>query len=220
MTASTPVHSRRETVYSIMRILFGGILLSVLVAACLYLCHTAMPFIRDRLLETEKKTFAWFAEQIGFSLPFIAICLFHAVVYRGHPRDGMAEREMLWQIVLVTVFTYAIMLPYLSNVSNEMYAAALEAGAEIPETEGGVPWTLMMKLHEWFIRFTIPLGILWTFHAMRASRERREPYEEEETYPTVDEYYARRAAEEAALSESVASDDVPESAAIVDCSIE
>ncbi len=205
MTTSIPaVRRRRDTVYSILRVLCGGLLLSVLVAGSLYVHHTAVPFLQDRLLATDKKTTAWFVEQLGFSLPFIVICFFHTIVYRKSPRDGVAEREMMWQVILVTLFTYCIMLPYLNNLSHDMYAAAVEANAKIPETDGGIPWTLMMKLHDWFIRFSIPLALLWGFHGMRASRQRQFPCEDEdESFPTVEEYYARLAETTSFETESV-----------------
>ncbi len=197
----------RERILSLVRILLGGLFLSALVAGCLYLYHTAFAFYEARLLEEESKTTAWIVGEVGFSMPFIVICLFHTIAYWKHDRDGRAEREMLWQIVIVAVLTYGVLLPVLSNLSDSMYTAAVEAGATIPETEGGVPWTLMMKLHEWFIRFTVPLAILGVFRAMRASRERRFPNQpDEEPLMTVEAYNALHGigTEETPATETVA----------------
>ncbi len=184
-------NERTKTILmSILRILLGGILLSVLVAGCLYLHHTAFSFFRTRMLEEEHKTTAWFVKEIGYALPWMIISIFQGIVYHKHDRrDGMAQWEMMWQIVVVAVMTYAVLLPYLSHLSESMYNAAVEAGAIVPETDGGVPWTLMLKLHEWFVRLPIPLGILGLFHGMRASRERENP-DTEEPLMTVEEYNA------------------------------
>ncbi len=180
-----------EHLLSLSRILLGGLFLSLLVAGCLYLYHTAFPFYEARLLEEESKTAAWIIGELGFALPFVVICLFHTIAYWKHDRDGRAEREMLWQIVIVAVMTYGVLLPALSDLSDAMYTAAVEVGATIPKTDGGVEWTLMMKLHEWFIRFTVPLAILCVFRAMRVSRERRFPHEpDDEPLMTVEAYNA------------------------------
>ncbi len=169
-TAHAPTGRRYR--FSLCRVFLCGVLLSLLVAACLYVYHTAFEFYHARLLENDMKTIAWFVRQVGLSLPFIVICLFHYMVYHKHDRrDGQARREMLWEIILVAVLTYGVLLPYLAGVSQEMYDSALAAGAIIPDTEGGVPETLLMSFHEWFIRLTVPLCLLGLFHAVRAERE-------------------------------------------------
>ncbi len=185
------------------RVLFCGALLAVLVAACLYLHHTAFTFFHERMLEQEKKTIAWFVKEIGFALPFIVICLFHAMVYHKHDRrDGDAQREMFWEIMVVAVLTFGVLLPYLCDLSDQMHEASLAANAIIPETEGNVDWTLIMKLHEWFIRLTIPLSILMIFHGSRARRERVRP-DAQPIPETVEAYKARMTATEPAVRVSV-----------------
>ncbi len=195
MTATVPVPAAGRSRFSILRVLLCGICLSALVAACLYIHHTAVSFYLERLLAEEKKHTAWIAEQISFALPWIVICLFQAIAYaKLDHRDGVARREMFWEVVLVTVFTYTVMLPYLNGLSQEMYDAAVAAGADIPETDGGVPWTLMMKLHDWFIRLAIPLALILTLHGMRARRESLAP-DMPEVKLTLAEYEASLAAE-------------------------
>ena len=182
---------------SIPRILFCSVLLAALVAGCLYLHHTAFDFYQDRLLENESKTLAWLTKQLSFSLPFFVICLFQLIVYHKHDtRDGVLRREMFWEVVLVAVLIYAVLLPYLSSVSEALHINALAAGEKIPKTEGRVEITLLMELHEWFIRLTIPLGILMVYHAARARREIFCPESEAAPEPpiTVAEYEARKAA--------------------------
>jgi len=51
---------------------------------------------------------------------------------------------------------------------------AEQTGEKLPQTEGKVDRTLAMELHEWFVRFSIPLALLGVYHGSRASRERRE----------------------------------------------
>ena len=166
----------RRTAWSLVRVLLCGILLTAAVAGCLYLHHTAFPFLRARLLETEMKTSAWIVKQLSFSLPFILICVFFAVAYRSiDRRDGVASREKQWIVLVVTVLSYAVLLPYVKHLSGEMYASAVASGAEIPMTEMDVPLTLMLKSREWFIRLAIPLGLLMLFYSVRATREKACP---------------------------------------------
>lgn len=184
--------------FSIPRVALCSLLLTVLVAACLYLYMTAFDFYHARLLEDESKTFAWFTEQIGLALPFIVICLFHYIVYHSHDRhDGIARREMFWEILAVTVLTYAVLLPYLARISDALYINALAAGESIPKTDGKVEITLLMEMHDWFVRLPIPLGLLMVFHAARARREIKFPESEVVTDApmTVEEYEARKALE-------------------------
>lgn len=172
MTSSRP---RRP---SVLRILLCSLLMWILVVASLYLHHTAIPFYAERLADSNMKTIAWFLKQAGFALPFILIAVFQYMVYHRHDtHDGIARREMLWEVILVAALTYLVLLPLVLDLSDRMYEAALLAGAKIPKTDGGAPWTLAMKLHEWFIRLAIPLSLLCLFHGTRASREIHEPEE-------------------------------------------
>lgn len=202
MTASIP--DTRATVlryrFNILRVLLCGFFMSVLVAACLYLKYSAVDFFHARLLEQESKTSAWILKQVGFALPWIFMCIFQSITYRKHDRrDGIVAREMFWEVMLVTVFTYFIMLPYLRNVSDIVYAAALEAGADIPQTDGKVDLTFIMLLHEWFIRMAVPLAALLILYSTRARRERLFPETEAaEPLMTRAEYDALRASEAAA----------------------
>ena len=189
---------------SIPRVILCSLLLTVLVAGCLYIHHTALTFFRERMLEDESKTLAWFAKEIGFALPLIVICLFHYFVYhKWDSRDGAIRREMFWEVLLVTALTYAVLLPYLAKISEALYINALAAGVSIPETEGNVEITLLMELHEWFIRLTIPLGLLMAFHGLRARRETLFPESEEAPAPrmTVAEYEASKKADAEADTE-------------------
>jgi hypothetical protein len=115
---------------------------------------------------------------------------------------------MFWEVLLVAVLTYGVLLPYMASISKAMHEAALEIGADIPQTDGKYGTTLIMKLHEWFIRLSIPLAILMLFHGTRARREIRFP-ETEAKEPTITkaEYDARRLAAAAAAEEMPAEDD-------------
>jgi hypothetical protein len=196
-TQALPAETGRRYRFSILRILICGVFLSVLVAACLYCKYTAIDFFHARLLEQESKTSAWILKQVSFALPWIVMCIFQGLVYCKHDRhDGIVQREMFWEVLLVTVFTYLVLLPYLSHVSEEMYAAALEMGADIPQTDGKVDKTFLMIFHEWFIRMAVPLSALLLFHSIRARREKNHP-ETEVTEPlmTRAEYDAMKLAE-------------------------
>ena len=202
MTASIPDTraTARRYRFNILRVLICGIFMSVLVAACLYLKYSAVDFFHARLLEQESKTSAWILKQVGFALPWIFMCVFQSITYRKHDRrDGIVAREMFWEVMLVTVFTYFILLPYLKGISEEMYAAALEAGAKIPQTDGKVDQTFIMLFHEWFVRMAVPLTALLILYSARARRERLFPETEAaEPLMTRAEYDALRASEAAA----------------------
>ena len=181
--------------FSILRVLFCSILMSLLVVASLYLKYSAVDFFHARLLDQGSKTSAWILKQVSFALPWIFMCIFHAITYRRHDRhDGVVAREMFWEVFFVTVFTYLVLLPYLQNVSDEMYAAALEAGATIPQTQGKVDQTFIMIFHEWFVRLSIPLIGLMMFYSIRARRQRFHPETE------VDEPLMTRAGYDALTS--------------------
>lgn len=199
---SKPTSAPRQSIWvPVLRTFLCGLLMTVLVAGCLYLYYTSFDFYHARLLDNESKTLAWLTEQLSFSLPFILICLFQVMVYHGRdPRDGSVRREMFWEIVLVAVLTYAVLLPYLSSISEALYTNALAAGEKIPKTDGKVEITLLMELHDWFIRLTIPLLLLMVYHSARARRERLYPETEQATDRplTVAEYEALKAAREAA----------------------
>lgn len=180
--------STRRTIWRQVRVVLFSILLTTAVAGCLYLHLTAFPFLRERLLETEMKTTAWLLKQLSFSLPLVLICLFFTVSYRGiDRRDGVASREKQWIVILVTLLSYAVLLPYVNHLSNEMYEAAVETGIEIPKTDANVPWTLMLRCREWFVRLAIPLGLLILFYSVRAAREKDCPAPIEDTTPVAAE---------------------------------
>lgn len=191
----TPVTGRRYR-FSLLRVLLCSVLITVLFALCLYLYHTSLAFLHARVLENGSKTFGWILKQFNFSLPFIVICLFHYAVYHKHDRrDGVACREMLWEVILVAVLTYGVLLPYLSDISEALHVNALAAGVNIPKTEGKVEETLIMGFHEWFIRLSVPLLALGIFYAARARRERLFPEDETaEPLMTRAEYDAMKAA--------------------------
>ena len=206
----TPKYNYR---FSILRVLLCGIFMSCLVAACLYLKYSAVDFFHARLLDQGSKTSAWILKQVSYALPWIFMCLFHAITYRSRDRhDGVAAREKFWEVVLVTVFVYLIMLPHMRQISDAMHAAALEAGATIPQTEGKVDQTFIMLFHEWFVRMSIPLGALMVFYSAQARRQRLRPETEaEEPLMTRAAYDAMMGRTPAPVSEDVApATDAPE----------
>jgi hypothetical protein len=198
--ASLAPEAGRRYRFNPLRVLFCGVLLTALVAICLYLYHTSLAFLHARVLDNGSKTFGWLLKQFNFSLPFIVICIFHYAVYHKHDRrDGVACREMLWEIILVAILTYGVLLPYLSDISEALHTNAVALGLDIPRTEGKHDETLIMGFHEWFIRLAVPLVALGIFYATRARRERLFPETEvSEPLMTRAEYDALQAREHAA----------------------
>ena len=165
--------------FSLVRVLTVSVLLSALVAGCLYLHHTVFTDARAHFLDAESKSIAWMVRELGYMLPFIVIALFQYVLYSRYDREnGVLQREMAWEILFVAILTYAVLLPYVCHVSDELYAAAKllaeQTGEKLPQTEGKVDRTLAMDLHQWFVRLSIPLALLGIYHSSRASRESRE----------------------------------------------
>ncbi len=165
--------------FSLIRVLVMSVLLSLLVAGCLYLHHTVFTDARTHFLDAESKSIAWMVRELGYMLPFIVIALFQYAVYHRYDReDGILQREMMWEMALVALLTYAVLLPYVCHLSDELYAAAKllteQTGEKLPQTEGKVDRTLAMDLHQWFVRLSIPLALLGVYHGSRASREHRE----------------------------------------------
>lgn len=206
-TLSAPVGRRYR--FSILRVLLCGVLMAVLVAACLYLYRTAFTFYHARMLDNQSKTFAWFVEQTGFSLPFIVVCIFQYAVYHKHDRrDGVAAQEMFWEILLLSALVYGVLYPYVNAISDAFYTNALAAGESITQNAGKVDVTLIMELHEWFIRLSLPILVLLIFHSSRARRERLYPNTETvEPVITKDEYHAMKAAAAAQDAMAAEADD-------------
>ena len=170
----------------VLRVLICTLLLAAALSGCLYLHHTAFPFLRARLTELSLKPVSWIVKQLSFSLPFILVCVFLAIVYHGTDRhDGVASREKQWIVIFVMVFVYAILLPYVNQLSKDLYEASVASGAEIPKNDAGESWTLMLKSFEWFIRLAIPLPLIAFFYGVRATREKVQPETPEDASDTT-----------------------------------
>lgn len=158
---------------SLWRILVIGILLSLLVAGSLYLHATSLSDYQAYLLTEEKKNTAWIVEQLSFLLPLLTVMLFQLGVYRKHNRlDGVAQREMAWEVLIVIVCTYLVLLPVTYHISQSQLEAALAAGEAFPKRpEGGAYDTLFLNQLTWFLRLAVGLGVLYVYHTARARRE-------------------------------------------------
>ena len=180
--------------FSILRVILCSLMLAILLTACLYLYHTSLDFYRNHFLEQEKETEAWIVKQVALALPFVFITLFHIGVYYKHDRhDGIASREMAWEIAITALLVYAVLLPLTAELSSALRDTVLAQGGELATNEGGVEITLLMDLHKWFVAQIIPLGLLLVLHSTRAVREHRHPEDEvEEPLLTVDEYLAQK----------------------------
>ena len=143
----------RTRAASVARVLCFGVLMTVLVAAELYLHYKTIPVFLDYLRETEHKNSAWIGGQISFMLPFLTIAFFQYTVYcraeRGRaepgtvcPAERLYQREKTMEILLVAVLVYGVLLPYCIHLSNQQYAVALaeaaRTGTVLPQTKGNV----------------------------------------------------------------------------------
>ena len=92
----------RTRAASVARVLCFGVLMTVLVAAELYLHYKTIPVFLDYLREAEHKNSAWIGGQISFMLPFLTIAFFQYTVYcraeRGRAEPGIVcPAERLYQ---------------------------------------------------------------------------------------------------------------------------
>ncbi len=189
MTVPAPVPSAGESTrayrFSIARVLCFALCMAALLAFELYCYHTVFDSFHADLVEAEKKSSAWIESQLAFMLPFITICVFQYAVY--YKRDGdmtpaaecrIFQLEKTWQIVLLILLIFGVLLPWVAHTSREAHeaalAAALAGGDPVPTTAGGADSTLLMEVHEWFVRLSVPLMLLLLYHACRAGAEGRE----------------------------------------------
>lgn len=171
----TPPQEKRSYRFSVLRILLIGFFLSVLTACCLYLHHHAFKEYLTYLTEEEKKSTAWIVEQLGYMLPFLTIAIFQCAVYaKYNRRDGILQREMAWEILIVAAFTYLILLPAVWYKSDISLKVSLVAGIDVEKNDGKEYQTLLLSVAEWFIRLIIPLCLLFVYHNAKARSEKLE----------------------------------------------
>ena len=171
--------------FSWVRVIAIGLMLFILTSLCLYLHHTAFVAVQQGLTDGEHKNSAWIAGEIGYLLPFVVICLFQFAVYYKHDRrDGTLQKEMKWEILLVAVLTYAVLLPVVMYISDSQIALKLASDAVIEKDDSDTYITLAKDVAEWFIRFAVPLLLLYVFHASKAHSETTQPCPEVAETPT------------------------------------
>ena len=180
MTSLSP--ARRAAVGRISPVRIGvfSLLLFALICVEFYIGETALTVFYDQLLGdfsyTENKGWqkiaAWFIKELRFWLPFLTVCIFQYVTYRGyHAENGVCHKEMAWQVGIVTVLTYGGLLPYVAVLSKDLQALAISNGEELATNAGGVETTLMLHASIWFVRLAVPLLMLLVYHAARGRRE-------------------------------------------------
>ena len=183
MTSLTPQRCTATQRISPTRIVVFSLFLFVLVGLELFLSETSFAVFHEQLLKdfsyTEEKgwqkTVAWFVEQLRYWLPFLTVCIFQYAVYRNHnSENGVCQKEMAWQVGILTVLVYGGLLPYVAMISRDAKALAVSNGEVLPTTDGGVEITILMKAAEWFIRVSIPFLLLFVYHAASGKREAKE----------------------------------------------
>lgn len=165
----------------VLRCVLIALLLCGAVAGSLYLHAYTLPELAANITDAEANPgfpssaegiVHWLTEEIGLLLPFLTVLLLPFFIYRKIDRhDGKAQKEMVYALVLVALFVYAVLLPYTTRLSDAQLQSALAAGEEFPILESGAHDTLLLSLIPWFIRLGIGLAILALYHSMRAQRE-------------------------------------------------
>ena len=162
--------------FSWVRVVAVGVLLTLLLAVCLYLNHTAIKAMATGLADGEHKNSAWIAEELGNLLPLIVVALFQFCIYYKHDNhNGIAQKEMAWEILVCTLLTYAVLLPYVMHMSDTQLAQQLADGVKVEKNEGGRYITLFLNSVVWFLRVGVTLLLLWLFHTVKAHSEEKYP---------------------------------------------
>lgn len=170
-----PPKETRKYRFSILRVIAMSLMLFLLTAVCLYLHNTIQETYVSYLSTAEKKTTAFLAEQLSYMLPFLAIAVFQFAVYAKHDnRDGILQKEQAWEILILTALVYLVLLPYVWNYSNQTLTLQLAAGIEVEKNAGREYEALFLDVFQWFVRLSIPLIFLLTYHFIRAGVEVRE----------------------------------------------
>lgn len=186
---------RHERLMSLLRIMIFSLLMAGLVVVELYLHHAVIPDFLSDLKEAGHKNSAWIGKELSYMLPFLTLAFFPYFVYRRAERSSMPagticpavrrlQREKAWEMLLVGVLIYGVILPYCIHLSKVGYesalAEALVSGTSVPQTEGKTDDKLIYHLTEWFIRQFIPLSLLGLYHAARAAEPEETALSEED----------------------------------------
>ncbi len=167
-----PPREKRAYKFSWIRVILMGLMLSGLIAVCLYLYHTAFRDYLAYLTEEEKKSTAWITEQLSYMLPFLAVAIFQYAVYAKHDNhDGVLQKERAYEILIASAVTYLLLLPLVWAYSDAKLTLSLLADVKIPKTEGKEYETVMILVGQWFLRLSIPLCLLFVYHMARAKAE-------------------------------------------------
>ena len=71
----------------------------------------------------------------------------------------------------MAILTYAVLLPLVWHYSDTELTLSLAAGVSVEKNDGKEYQTLLLSVMEWFIRFAIPLLLLFVYHMARAKAE-------------------------------------------------
>ena len=167
-----PQKETRTYRFSIFRVITVSVLLFLLTTACLYLHKIIMEEYVSYLTTAEKKSTAFLAEQISYMLPFLAVAIFQYAVYAKHDnRDGILQKEQAYEILILAALTYLLLLPGVWIYSDKTLTLQLAADIEVAQNGKKAYQTLLLDLFQWFVRFIIPVCLLFTYHILRAKAE-------------------------------------------------
>lgn len=174
-----PPKEKKAYQFSVARVVVISLLLFILLAGCLYLHHTTFRALESDLAATEKKNSSWIVGELGYFLPFLTVCLFQFAVYAKNDHcNGIAQKEMAWEILLSTLLVYAVLLPVVLNISHDQLVKQLALGDVLQKNEGNEYVTLFLSVAEWFIRLPVPMLLLYVFHHTKAAHEMTSPPED------------------------------------------
>ncbi len=161
--------------FSILRVIVMSLLLFLLTTVCLYLHNSILKEYVSYLTTAEKKTTAFLTEQLSYMLPFLTIAVFQFAVYaKQDNRDGILQKEQAYEILILAALVYLVLLPCVWIYSDQTLTLQLAAGIEVEKNAGREYEALLLDVFQWFVRLSIPLIFLSTYHLIRAGVELRE----------------------------------------------
>ena len=165
----------KAVIFSILRILVVSVLMCAVLTGIFYLYSRFIPEALDSLHEEgNMDNTIWAVEYFTPMLTILIVVAALYLVYKPMRRIPISlvqtEKGYIW--LVIAVFTYAVILPYVLNRSIGCFDP-------VPEGEQNV-LSLLEKTATWFIIQIIPLMLAVAYHFTRAKAKDVKPVADEE----------------------------------------
>lgn len=155
---------------NILRLLLCALVLCVLMVG-MYLCYTkGMDVATEKLeglnpkKEGDMKNTLWLVEKIFFILPVFVLLLCQTLFYRAQKSaQDIKHREQAWEIIVVFLFTYTVLLPAVIIYSKQT------AHADVLFED--VEKSLILRTGQWFMWQVVFFLVPVLYHRLRADED-------------------------------------------------